>query len=151
MVVNEEPTPPAGPEVVAAAAQGSLDGYFRTQDLGSTESVMVGAGGPGGATVTTDNTSGNVGASGGDSTFGTVVKVHAGGGGGGGAGVGTGAISPGGVAGVGLGAGSTGGGSVSSRVVPQEPVLARVRRVAAPGARSPPLSGMAVLGVHLCN
>ncbi|MFL6689723.1 MAG: DUF2793 domain-containing protein [Alphaproteobacteria bacterium] len=45
--------------------------------IGATETVAVGAGGAGGAAVTGDNTNGNNGSVGGDSTFGTTPFVQA--------------------------------------------------------------------------
>lgn len=55
---------------------------FAASELGSTATVTVGAGGTGGAAVTTDNTGGANGTAGGDSVFGPVTAKGGGGGGG---------------------------------------------------------------------
>lgn len=54
---------------------------FRASDLGATESVTVGAGGPGGAGQTTDDTNGNDGGAGGNSSFGSWLLSRGGPGG----------------------------------------------------------------------
>lgn len=56
-----------------AASGGYSEAWFRTADLPATVAATVGQGGVGGAAVTTDNTNGNDGAKGGDSSFGTYV------------------------------------------------------------------------------
>lgn len=76
---------------------------IRSSDLGSTVTVTVGTGGSGGAAVTADNTSGNAGSGGGNSTFGSLLTAYGGGGGLGG----TAANQAGGGGGGSLGAGST--------------------------------------------
>jgi hypothetical protein len=58
--------------------------------LGATESVTVGSGGTGGASVTVNSTNGNIGVTGGNSSFGTWIQVA----GGGGAGAATNASGP---------------------------------------------------------
>lgn len=47
--------------------------WFALADLGSTETVTVGAGGSGGAAQTSDDTDGSNGAAGGDTTFGSIL------------------------------------------------------------------------------
>ena len=49
--------------------------WFDANDLAATETVTVGAGGTGGAAVTTNDTNGNAGTTGGISSFGTTVKL----------------------------------------------------------------------------
>jgi hypothetical protein len=89
---------------------------FRASDLGATEAVIVGAGGAGGASVSTNDTTGNPGVAGGGTTFGSIAggtlptKVRAGGGGAGAAGNVTGAAA-GGLAGSGAFNGALGGAS----------------------------------------
>src|SRR5689334_1687246 len=56
---------------------------FRADDLLAVENLTVGAGGLGGASVTTDDTAPNNGQDGGDTIFGTTLKVTASGGQGG--------------------------------------------------------------------
>lgn len=51
---------------------------FKASDLGSTESVTIGAGGTGGAAVTVDSTNGNAGTSGGTTTFGSQLTAYGG-------------------------------------------------------------------------
>lgn len=65
------------------AGGGYTDGAFQRTALGSTESVTVGGGGAGGSAITSNTTNGNIGTSGGLSSFGSWLKS-----GGGGAGVG---------------------------------------------------------------
>lgn len=70
-----------------APGAGFSTNTFRAADLNGTEAVVVGAGGAGGAAVTTDSTNGNPGIGGGSSRFGSPAKVAAnasGGAGGGG-------------------------------------------------------------------
>lgn len=66
---------------------------FKTSDLGATETVTIGAGGTGGAAITTDTTAGNDGTNGGNTSFGSHLIAYGGGygtgGGVGGAGGGT--------------------------------------------------------------
>lgn len=52
---------------------------FKAAEVGSTETVTIGAGGAGGAAVTADNTDGNVGSSGGNSSFGSLLYAFGGG------------------------------------------------------------------------
>lgn len=52
--------------------------FGRLSDLGSTESVTIGAGGAGGAAVTVDATNGNAGTQGGDTTFGSALYAPGG-------------------------------------------------------------------------
>jgi hypothetical protein len=56
-----------------AASGGYSEAWFRTADLPATVAITVGAAGIGGAAVTTDNTNGNDGTSGGDASFGTYL------------------------------------------------------------------------------
>lgn len=58
--------------------------FIHADDLGASETVTVGSGGPGGAAVTTDYTNGNSGGSGGASSFGSHVVSIGGNGGNGG-------------------------------------------------------------------
>lgn len=85
----------SGRRGAAASIRGGGDGgtggaytrhIFRASDVGSTENVVVGAGGAGGIAQTVDNTAGNPGTAGGNTTFG-VNKLIAYGGPGGGGGV----------------------------------------------------------------
>ena len=48
--------------------------------LGATETVTVGSGGTGGASIATNSTNGNIGVAGGNSSFGTFIQVTGGGG-----------------------------------------------------------------------
>lgn len=64
----------------AGVSWGTLD----VSNLASTVAVTVGAGGTGGAAVTADDTDGNAGAAGGNSSFGSYVSAQGGGAGGGG-------------------------------------------------------------------
>ena len=60
-------------------------GVFTNTDLPATLNITVGAGGSsGGASITVDNTNGNPGANGGDTTFDSLLSAPGGGGGGGG-------------------------------------------------------------------
>lgn len=52
---------------------------FKASDLASSVSITVGAGGTGGAAVTTNSTAGNSGTNGGTSSFGTLVYAYGGG------------------------------------------------------------------------
>lgn len=81
-------------------------GSFSTALLGATETVTVGTGGAGGAAVSTDDTNGNTGVSGGLSKFGVWLSAIATAGGGGG----TVAAGSGGQA---SGAGAGGGSSIT--------------------------------------
>lgn len=54
------------------------DETFLVADLGDTETVGIGAGGLGGEAVTTSNTAQNIGAVGGDTTFGAHLKAYGG-------------------------------------------------------------------------
>ena len=85
----------AGVGTAAFSGGGGGGGSYSLRDitasiLGSTETVVVGIGGPGGASVTANSTNGNVGVSGGNSSFGTWIQVT----GGGGAGAATNTIGP---------------------------------------------------------
>jgi hypothetical protein len=109
----------AGQNGGGGGAGGGLN--FRTgipaSNLGSTETITVGAGGVGGASVNTPNASGISGTSGGDSAFGNLAGglpwVYAGGGGGGsGAAGGTGGSSNGRNVNAG-GGGGTGGSAAA--------------------------------------
>ena len=60
----------AGP---GGASSGVTYYVFAASELGSTETVTIGAGGTGGASVTTDSTNGNTGAAGGTSIFGSTA------------------------------------------------------------------------------
>jgi hypothetical protein len=53
-------------------------GYFNASFLGSTESITVGAGGTGGASVTTNDTAGNIGNAGGRTLFGSHFQAPGG-------------------------------------------------------------------------
>lgn len=61
-----------------AASGGVTEGWFRTADLAATIAATVGQGGIGGAAVTTNDTSGNEGTDGGDSSFGTYLLAAGG-------------------------------------------------------------------------
>lgn len=52
---------------------------FKATDLGSTETVTIGAGGTGGAAITANDTNGNAGTGGGDTTFGSLLTAYGGG------------------------------------------------------------------------
>lgn len=111
-------------------ASGAVVEYWNlTTELGSTETVTIGAGGTGGTSQTTDSSNGNAGTAGGDTVFnGTTAKGGGGGGGGtnaaGTAGtntanattIGTASANPpaGGAASATGSAGATGGASVAS-------------------------------------
>lgn len=72
----------------SGGAGGAGGGYsfksFLASDLGSTETVTIGAAGGGGAAVSASNTAGTAGTSGGSSTFGVWIKAIGGTAGGGG-------------------------------------------------------------------
>lgn len=51
---------------------------FKASDLGATENVTIGAGGTGGAAVTVNDTNGNDGAAGGNTTFGSHLTAYGG-------------------------------------------------------------------------
>jgi hypothetical protein len=51
---------------------------FQAADLGATESVTIGAGGTGGAAVTVNDTGGNFGTVGGNTTFGALLTMYGG-------------------------------------------------------------------------
>ena len=75
----------AGVGSQASGGGGGGGGSYSVRDiaasiLGSTETVVVGSGGTGGASVTANNTNGNIGAAGGNSSFGTWIQVSGGGG-----------------------------------------------------------------------
>lgn len=72
---------------------------FKASEVGSTVTVTIGAGGTGGAAVTTNDTDGNAGADGGNTTFGSLLTGYGGNGGNAGS------------SGTGLGGG--GGGTIS--------------------------------------
>jgi hypothetical protein len=85
----------AGVGSQASGGGGGGGGSYSLRDiaasiLGSTETVVVGSGGTGGASVTANSTNGNIGVAGGNSSFGTWVQVN----GGGGAGTATTASGP---------------------------------------------------------
>jgi len=61
-----------------AASGGISEGWFKTADLPATVSVTVGAGGTGGAAITINDTTGNDGVMGGDSSFGTYILAAGG-------------------------------------------------------------------------
>jgi len=52
---------------------------FKAAELGSTATVTIGAGGTGGAAITANDTSGNAGTGGGDTTFGSLLTAYGGG------------------------------------------------------------------------
>ena len=81
---------------------GRTNATFPASVLGATETVTVGTGGGGGAAVTANTTFGTAGIGGGNTTFGTTVRVRAGGAGGGGGG----STSP-------SAAGTSGGGTLT--------------------------------------
>jgi hypothetical protein len=85
----------AGVGSQASGGGGGGGGSYSLRDiaasiLGSTETVVVGSGGTGGASVTANSTNGTIGVAGGNSSFGTWVQVN----GGGGAGTATTASGP---------------------------------------------------------
>jgi hypothetical protein len=100
---------------------GQTEMRFRASDLGSTESVTVGAGGTAGVGSNTDSTNGTVGGVGGLSTFGTTVRCQATGGLGGPGGTNAGVA--GGLGGSGTSVGAQGGGtsSISASTAPTAP------------------------------
>lgn len=57
---------------------GVLVVYISADDLGATESITIGAGGNGGASVTADNTNGSVGTDGGNTSFGSLFTFWGG-------------------------------------------------------------------------
>lgn len=89
---------------------------YSASELGATESVVVGARGIGGASIATNTTNGNPGTSGGDCTFGNLLKAYGGAGGGGGTAAAIGAFGAGGgtLAAASPLAGAFGGGQTSS-------------------------------------
>jgi hypothetical protein len=98
---------------------------FRAADLGSTETVTIGATGTGASAISANDTSGSTGTTGGNATFGTTVRMRATGGSGGQGGQSGGSSSSGGggagtVSGGGGGAGASGavgaGGTASNGV-----------------------------------
>jgi hypothetical protein len=75
----------AGVAAQASGGGGGGGGSYSFRDisaalLGATETVTVGSGGTGGASVTTNSTNGNTGVAGGNSSFGTWIQVTGGGG-----------------------------------------------------------------------
>jgi hypothetical protein len=75
----------AGVGSQASGGGGGGGGSYSLRDiaasiLGSTETVVVGSGGTGGASVTANSTNGNIGVAGGNSSFGTWIQVSGGGG-----------------------------------------------------------------------
>lgn len=85
---------------------------FKASELGSSESVTVGAAGSAGAAVSADSTSGNAGGNGGNSSFGSWMTAYGGGGG-----IGGTAVTVAGGGGGGLGgaaATSTAGAGINS-------------------------------------
>lgn len=98
------------PHLAGAGSGGGGGSYltkgFKASDLSSTVAITVGLGGTGGAAVTVDNTNGNAGANGGDTSFGSYAQAFGGQGGTGG--TGTSALQGGRGAGT-LSAGASGG------------------------------------------
>jgi hypothetical protein len=75
----------AGVGSQASGGGGGGGGSYSLRDiaasiLGSTETVVVGSGGTGGASVTANSTNGNIGVTGGNSSFGAWIQVTGGGG-----------------------------------------------------------------------
>lgn len=67
-----------------AAPAGKVKGRLLASEISGDQAILIGAGATGGAAVTTDDTDGNPGLTGGDTTFGSLAKASAGGPGGGG-------------------------------------------------------------------
>lgn len=88
--------------------------FFKASDLSSTVSVTIGSGGTGGAAVTSNDTAGNNGVAGGNSSFGSYLTAY---GGGGGLGAAVGSNSSGGAGGsaYGAGSGATGANTTADR------------------------------------
>jgi hypothetical protein len=81
----------------AGGGGGSASRVFKASDVPASVSITVGAGGSGGAAVTVDNTNGNAGNRGGNTTFGSLLTSFGGGNGLGGTSGGSGGGSGGGL------------------------------------------------------